>query len=488
MHVLSLLTWLPLIGGLLILLIPKEQKMLVRVMAAMASGAAFIVSLWVWMHFAAGSPDFQFVEKFDWIPAFHIRYFMATDGLSLAMLVLTTLLSLLAIISSFGIEERVKEYFFFFLMLETAMLGVFVALDLFLFYVFWELTLVPMYFLIGIWGGPKKEYAAIKFFLFTLFGSVFMLVSILALYFHSMPHTFDFSELLAQNATFTRSFQILAFIGLYIGFSVKIPAFPLHTWLPLAHVEAPTAVSVILAGVLLKMGLYGIMRFSFGLLPVATHQLIFYVAIIAVINIVYGSFCAMSQTDIKRMIAYSSINHMGYAMLGMVSLSVVGFNGAVLQMVNHGIITGALFLLVGVLYDRAHTRDINAFGGLGAKLPVYTGFMMFACFASLGLPLLSGFVSEFLCFLSSFQVYPYLTVISLIGVLITAAFFLIMIKKVFLGPFNTRWESLKDMDMRELVACTPLLILMVVFGLFPSIVLDPLSTSLTHLVDLLKLP
>jgi len=488
MHVLSLLTWLPLIGGLIILLVPKEQKTAVRALAAITSGAAFIVSIWLWTHFAAGTADFQFVEKLDWIPAFRIRYFMAVDGLSLAMLVLTTLLSLLAIIASFNIQERVKEYFFFFLLLETAMLGVFVALDFFLFYVFWELTLVPMYFLIGIWGGPKKEYAAIKFFLFTLFGSVFMLVSILALYFHSSPHTFDFTELLAQNATFTRSFQILAFIGLYVGFSVKIPAFPLHTWLPLAHVEAPTAISVILAGVLLKMGLYGIMRFSFALLPVATHQLIYYVAIIAVINVVYGSFCAMSQTDIKRMIAYSSINHMGYAMLGMVSLSAVGFNGAVLQMVNHGIITGALFLLVGVLYDRAHTRDINAFGGLGAKLPVYTGFMMMACFASLGLPLLAGFVSEFLCFLSSFQVYPYLAVISLVGVLITAAFFLILIKKVFLGPFNTRWESLKDMDMRELVACTPLLILMVVFGLFPSIVLDPLSTSLTHLVDLLKLP
>jgi len=488
MHVLSILTWLPLAGGIAILLVPKEQKMAVRVLAALASGAAFAVSLWLWAHFSGGISDFQFIEKVDWIPAFRIRYFLAADGLSLPLLVLTTLLSLLAIIASFNIQERVKEYFFFFLLLETAMLGVFIALDLFLFYVFWELTLVPMYFLIGIWGGPKKEYAAIKFFLFTLFGSVFMLVAILALYFNSNPHTFDFTELLAQNVTFARGFQLLVFIGLYIGFSVKIPAFPLHTWLPLAHVEAPTAVSVILAGVLLKMGLYGLMRFSFGLLPVATHQLIYWIAIIAVINVVYGSMCAMAQTDIKRMIAYSSINHMGYAMLGMVSLSAVGFNGAVLQMVNHGIITGALFLLVGVIYDRAHTRDINAFGGLGAKLPVYTGFMMVACFASLGLPLLAGFVSEFLCFLSSFQVYPYLTCISLTGILITAAFFLILIKKVFLGPFNTRWESLKDMDMRELVACTPLLVLMLVLGVFPSLVLDPINVTLTHLVDLLKLP
>lgn len=487
MHVLSLITFLPFLFGTAILFIPKEQKPLVRILAALGSGATLIASLWLWAHFNGASSDFQFVEKIDWIPAFHIRYFMAVDGLALPMIVLTTLLTLLCVIASFHIQERIKEYFFFFLLLETAMIGVFLSLDLFLFYVFWELTLLPMYFLIGIWGGPKKEYAAIKFFLFTLFGSVFMLVSILALYFTSAPHTFDFTELLAQNATFPRMFQILAFIGLYVGFAIKIPAFPFHTWLPLAHVEAPTAVSVILAGVLLKMGTYGLMRFSFPLLPVATHRLIGFVAIIAVINIIYGSFCSLAQTDIKRMIAYSSINHMGYALLGMASLSTVGFNGAVLQMVNHGIITGSLFLLVGVIYDRAHTRDINAFGGLGSKLPVYTGFMTVACFASLGLPLMAGFVSEFLCFLGGFQIYPFLTAASLIGVLITAAFFLIMIKKVFLGPFNTKWENLTDMNPRELLATTPLIILTFVFGLFPSLILDPMNATLSHLVDLLKL-
>ena len=236
------------------------------------------------------------------------------------------------------------------------------------------------------------------------------------------------------------------------------------------------------------MGLYGLMRFPLPLLPVATHQLIGYIAVIAMINIVYGAFCSLAQTDIKRMIAYSSVNHMGYAMLGMASLSTIGFNGAVLQMVNHGIITGALFMLVGVLYDRAHTRDVNAFGGLGAKLPVYTGFMTVACFASLGLPLLAGFVSEFLCFLGGFQVYPILTTVSLIGVLITAAFFLIMIKKVFLGTFNTKWENLKDMDARELIATIPLCVLMVLFGIVPSLLLTPMNATLTHLVDLLKLP
>jgi len=486
MHALSLITFLPLLGGLLILLAPKEQKFAVRVIAAIASGAAFIVSVWLWCHFNRGTSDFQFVEKCNWIPVFGIHYFMAVDGLSLPLLLLTTLLTLLAIIGSFHIQERVKEYFFWFLLLETAMLGVFVSLDLFLFYVFWELTLVPMYFLIGVWGGPKKEYAAIKFFLFTLFGSVFMLIGILALYFSAQPHTFDFVELLAQNSSFTHVFQLWIFLGLFLGFAVKIPIFPFHTWLPLAHVEAPTAVSVILAGVLLKMGTYGLMRFSFALLPSATQQLAFWLAVVAMINIIYGSLCSLAQTDIKRMIAYSSVNHMGYALLGMASLNVIGFNGAVLQMVNHGIITGSLFLLVGVLYDRAHTRDINAFGGLGSKVPVYAGFMTFACFASLGLPLLSGFVSEFLCFLGSFQVanYRIITGFSLLGVLITAAFFLILIKKVFLGPLNAKWESLKDMDARELFATIPLVILTLVLGIYPSLVLNPMSATLTHLVDL----
>jgi len=490
MGVLSLVTFLPLIGGIGILLTPKEKVQVARAIAVASSAAAFVASLWLWANFNGAVSDFQFVEKFNWIAAFNIHYFMAIDGLSLTLVVLTTLLTLLSIIASFGIQERVKEYFFFFLLLETAMLGVFVALDMFLFYVFWELTLVPMYFLIGIWGGPQKEYAAIKFFLFTLFGSVFMLIALLALYFNTTPHTFDYLELLKQSPALARSLQLWIFLGFYLGFAVKIPAFPFHTWLPLAHVEAPTAVSVILAGVLLKMGIYGLLRFSFPLLPLATQRLAYGLAMIAAINIVYGAFCCLAQTDIKRMIAYSSVNHMGYALLGMASLNVIGFTGAALQMINHGIITGALFLLVGVLYDRTHTRDINAFGGLGTKVPVYTGIMTLACFASLGLPLLSGFVSEFLCFLGSFQVaaYRYITLVSLLGILITAAFFLIMIKKVFLGALNTKWEKLTDMNARELIATVPLCLLMVLFGVAPSLLISPLNTTLTHLVDLLKLP
>ncbi len=490
MGVLSALTFLPLVGGLVILCVPGEKKFLIRVLAAIVSGLTFAATVWLWAHMNTAVADFQFVDRWSWIPAFHIHFFLAVDGLSLPLVMLTTLLTLLAVMSSFAIELRVKEYFFFFLFLETAMLGVFLALDLFLFYIFWELTLIPMFFLIGIWGGPKKEYASLKFFLFTLFGSVFMLVGILALYFSSAPHTFDFTELLAQNSLWTRQLQLWIFLGLYLGFAVKIPIFPFHTWLPLAHVEAPTAVSVILAGVLLKMGLYGLMRFSFALLPIATRELAFALAVVATVNILYGAFCSLAQTDIKRMIAYSSINHMGYALLGMASMSVLGFSGAILQMVNHGIITGLLFLLVGVLYDRAHTRDLHAFGGIGAQVPVYTGFMTFACFASMGLPLLSGFVGEFLCFLGAFQVphYRLLTGLSLIAILITAAFFLVMIKKVFLGPLNPKWERLTDMDGRELLTAVPLVILTIAFGIWPAALLQPVTATLTHMVDLLKIP
>ncbi|MFA5975603.1 MAG: NADH-quinone oxidoreductase subunit M [Elusimicrobiota bacterium] len=490
MHVLSWITFLPLLGAILVLFAPRNNKLAVRVLSSVFAGASFIVSVWLWINFNGGTSDLQFVEKCPWIPTFGIQYFLAIDGLSLPLIVLTTFLSLLAIIGSFHIEERIKDYFFFLLLLETAMLGVFVALDLFLFYVFWELTLVPMYFLIGIWGGPKKEYAAIKFFLFTLFGSVFMLIAFLALYFCTQPHTFDFTQLLAQNSTLLKKTQLWIFLGLWLGFAVKIPIFPFHTWLPLAHVEAPTAVSVLLAGVLLKMGTYGLMRFSFPLLPVATQSLAYWIAVIAAVNIVYGALCSLAQTDIKRMIAYSSINHMGYALLGMAALNPIGFSGATFQMVSHGLITGCLFFLVGVIYDRTHTRDIDSFGGLGAKVPVYTGLMTFACFASLGLPLLAGFVGEFLCFLGSFQVpqYRYITLISLSGVLVTAAFFLMMIKKVFLGPLNPKWDKLTDMNSRELLATVPLIVMMTVLGVLPSLLLNPIGPTLAHLVELLKLP
>jgi NADH-quinone oxidoreductase subunit M len=345
-----------------------------------------------------------------------------------------------------------------------------------------------MYFLIGIWGGPRKEYAAIKFFLYTLFGSVIMLLGILALYFTSTPNTFDILEL-SKNQPFTPLFQILVYLSLFIGFAVKVPIFPFHTWLPDAHVEAPTAVSVILAGVLLKMGTYGILRVSYTVLPLAAKQFIPILAFLALINIVYGAFVAMAQKDLKKMIAYSSINHMGYVLLGMIAIlgdkAAEGLNGAVFQMFNHGIITGMLFLLVGVLYDRAHTRDIDSFGGLKNKMPVYSGLMITACMASLGLPGLAGFISEFMCFIGGFAANKLVTIISALGIVVTAAYFLIMIQKVFLGGPNEKWKDLKDIDARELIAVVPLMALTVLLGIFPQFAIDLSDATIRVLVDTL---
>ena len=371
------------------------------------------------------------------------------------------------------------------------MLGVFVSLDFFLFYLFWEITLVPMYFLIGIWGGPRKEYAAIKFFLYTLAGSVVMLLGILALYFYSTPSTFDILDLarFANQGGFTKQFQNIVYVALFLGFAIKVPVFPFHTWLPDAHVEAPTAVSVILAGVLLKMGIYGMLRVSFTVLPSATVYFSFWLAVLGCINIVYGAYVAMAQKDLKKMIAYSSINHMGYCLLGMSALTAVGLNGAIFQMFNHGIITGALFLLVGVIYERAHTRDIEGFGGLSSIMPVYAGIMSVAVFASLGLPGMSGFVSEFMCFLGAFQsLVPHMKVIAVIsalGIVITAAYFLIMLQKVFLGPANEKWKALPEINARELIAVVPLIIIMIVLGLLPRVIMELSSANVDKLVAVL---
>ncbi len=486
MSLLSLIVVTPLIGALVILAIPGTRTRLIQGVALVTSAVCLFLTGYLYAAFDKAVVTMQFVEKFSWIPAFNINYYVGVDGLSVALITLTGLLTTLAIIYSFNITLRVKEFFFWFLLLEVGMLGVFVALDFFLFYIFWELTLVPMYFLIGVWGGPKKEYAAIKFFLYTLFGSLLMLLGILALYFNSTPHTFDMLELVNQARLLPLTMQIWIFLALYVGFAIKIPAFPFHTWLPLAHVEAPTGVSVILAGVLLKMGTYGIMRVSFPALPQATEWFMPFFIIIAVINIVYGAFCAMAQKDLKKMVAYSSINHMGYCMLGMAAMSTIGFNGAVLQMITHGIITGSLFFLVGVLYDRAHTRDIDAFGGLAARFPVFAGLMVIQVMASLGLPGLAGFVGEFLCLLGAFEAWPYYVAVGAIGILVTAAFFLRMIEKVFLGPFNEKWAGLKDINFRELVAIVPLVVLTIVIGVWPRFCLDLIDPTITYLVGIIK--
>jgi NADH-quinone oxidoreductase subunit M len=480
---LTLMIFLPIIGGVLSLFVPKEKIKIIQLNALIFSGIVLILSIYMITKFDTSTSSMQFVEKYRWIPSLNVNYYLGIDGLSVSLVFLTAFLSFLSIIASFNITLRVKEYFFFFLLLETGMIGVFCALDFFLFYIFWEVMLVPMYFLIGIWGGPRKEYAAIKFFLYTLFGSVIMLLAIIGLYFLSTPHTFDMCEL--STIKIGKPLIYILYLAFYIGFAIKVPVFPFHTWLPDAHVEAPTAVSVILAGVLLKMGIYGMLRVSYSIFPEAAYDLSTPLAILAMINIVYGALVSMAQTDLKKMIAYSSINHMGYALLGMSALNSIGIQGCILQMFNHGIITGSLFLLVGVIYDRAHTRDINGFGGLATITPVYFGLMSVSSLASLGLPSLAGFVSELLCFLGAFNVHKVITIISISGVVITTAFFLNMIKKVFLGQVNEKWKNLPDMDLREKIAIVPLTITMIVLGIFPQILLSTMTVKVQALVELL---
>lgn len=502
----SILSWMvftPVLGAVIIVLIPGQMKALIRWVAVAAAGVPLIQAVILFFRFDRGEAGFQFVQKQPWIELFNVEYFVGVDGLSITMVLLTALLSFICIVASWGTQRGVKGYFSLFLLLEAGMMGVFVALDFFLFYIFWEVVLLPMYFLIGIWGGPKKEYAAIKFFLYTLFGSVLILVVMLAFYFGSdvdplMPgaqHTFNLVKLsdpAVQTGWLASAVNLrwALFLMLFVGFAIKVPIFPFHTWLPLAHVEAPTPVSVILAGVLLKMGAYGLLRISFPLLPDITRSFAVWLAVLGVINIIYGALCAMAQTDLKRLVAYSSISHMGFVCLGMASLTHEGINGAVLQMFNHGIITAMLFLLVGVIYDRAHHREINGFGGLGERMPIYTGFTAFAFFAALGLPGLSAFISEVLCLLGGFQSqisfwFRPLTIVATLGIVLGAAYLLWTLQRMFWGPLNKKYASLPDLNGREIFTLAPLAAIVVVLGIFPMHVISLINASLTRLLTLL---
>jgi len=481
--ILSCIIFLPLLGALLVLATPKKNIGLIKTIATLSTAAALLFSLPLMFKFSLFSPVMQFQEKLPWIPQINVWYHLGVDGISIGLVFLTALLGFLACVASYGINTRQKEYFFFYLLLTTGMLGTFMALDLFLFYVFWEIVLVPMYFLIGIWGGPRKEYAAIKFFLYTLAGSVFMLLGILALYFTSAPHTFNMLELAAGNRPLALSFQIPVFIAFYLGFAVKVPIFPFHTWLPDAHVEAPTPISVLLAGILLKMGAYGFFRISFPILKEAAYYFALPFAVMGLINIVYGAFVAMTQTDFKKMVAYSSVSHMGFVILGLASMTMTGFNGALLQMLSHGLISGAMFLLVGVLYDRAHTRNLDEFGGLGVKMPVYAGILAVFTFASLGLPGLSGFVSEFLSLLGAYPVFKIITIISTLGIIITASYFLYMLQRVLLGSLNEKWAAITDINKRELCTLIPLMLLVIAIGVYPLIALKYQAVSINALIQ-----
>lgn len=497
-HLLSYLTFLPVLGVIGILITPRKNLEVVKIVAAVATGIQLLLAIQLLMGFESGVKSMQFVEHYNWIPSFNIEYFLGVDGLSIPLIFLTALLSFIGVFASWNISKATKGYFSLLLLLDMGMMGVFVSLDFFLFYIFWEIMLLPMYFLIGLWGGPKKEYAAIKFFLYTLFGSVLMLLAMLALYFTNDPHTFNMLILIENssqlNSMFIWGFQAskVIFIALFIGFAIKVPVFPFHTWLPLAHVEAPTAISVILAGVLLKMGTYGLLRISFPILPDATLWFAGTLAVLGLINIIWGAMCALAQTDLKKMVAYSSINHMGYVLLGMaaiagastnLSAAQAGLSGAYFQMFNHGTITAMLFLLVGVVYDRAHHRDINGFGGLAVVTPVYAAITAFAFFAGLGLPALSGFISEALCFLGAFPTFRTITIISGFGILLNAAYFLWAYQRVYLGPLNPKYEKMKEINGREIFTVIPLMIIVLFFGVYPAPFLNLISSSVDQLIE-----
>ncbi len=512
---LTAITFLPVIGAIVVLFLPNDRA--IKTFSIAWSLIPLVLSILAWAIFStwpgftmfpsgcsstinAASQRFYLGECVPWISSLGVNYHLGVDGISIPLVFLTTLLTTVSLYySARVINERVREFFFLFLLLATGMLGVFVSLDFFLFFVFWEVGLVPMYFLIGIWGHEedRPQYSAIKFFLYTLVGSAFMLLSIIAIYLNSNPQTFDIAVVMqAGKHPFAGALYLanLAFFGFFLAFSIKVPLFPFHTWLPDAHTAAPTAGSVILAGILLKLGTYGYLRILMGVFPDIFRAWVPIIGALAVISIVYGALVAMAQTDFKRLIAYSSVNHMGYVILGLAAAAAlipdtaksqdllnsasIAINGAVLEMFAHGIITGSLFFLVGMLYERAHTRDLKSFGGLGAKVPVYAGLLTLASFASLGLPGLAGFVAEFLIFRGAYASLTTLTFVALSGVVITAAYFLWkVIQRVLLGTLNEAWATLPDLQPYEVITLAPMAILMVLIGLFPSWILDTINSA-----------
>ena len=501
-HILSWLIWLPIIGMVAIAFIPREKEDVIKITAAATTGLQFLLTLVLWKNFDSGSGAMQFMERAEWIPSFNIAYILGVDGLSLPMAILTGLLCFLGVFVSWNINKAVKGYFALFLLLDTGIMGVFLSMDFFLFYIFWEVMLLPMYFLIGIWGGPQREYAAIKFFLYTLFGSVLLLVGILGLYF-SCGKTFDILELMrvAPDALsgimwWGMSGIKVIWVLLFIGFAIKVPVFPFHTWLPLAHVEAPTAISVLLAGILLKLGVYGILRINYGLMPDGVYWFSGALAFLGLINVIWGGLCALAQTDLKKLVAYSSVNHMGYALIGMAAViaaseanglnlkaAQAGLGGAVFQMFNHGTISAMLFILVGVIYERAHHREIAGFGGLAAQMPIYTGITALAFFAGLGLPGLSGFISEAMCFIGAFPVYKGIVIASTIGILLNAAYFLWAFQRIFFGELNEKYTNLPEINRLELFTVVPLLIITLFFGIYPAPYLDVISSTMNVIID-----
>ncbi len=470
MPFLTAITWLPIVGVAVIMLLPRGQARLAKAVALAAAGGSLVLSWGLLISFDRSSSEPQFTERTTWIPELGMTYSLGVDGLSFPMILLTTLLSVVALIASLKVDRNIKAYFAWMLLLEFAILGVFVARDWFLFYVFWEIALVPMFFLIGMWGGPKKERATLTFFLYTLGGSIFMLLGIFAVYLATDPHTFDMAAIEAASGEWTRGFQIAPFLAFFVGFAVKIPVFPLHGWLPLAHVQAPTPVSIMLSGVLLKLGAYGILRVA-DALPLGLQAFLPWLFALALINILYGAFLAFRQTDLKAIVAFSSISHMGFVLLGIAALNVTGVSGAVFMMLAHGIITGGLFLLVGIIYERTHTMDIGQLSGLSGQVPVYAGITVLALLASMGLPGLAQFVGEFQTLIGAFERWGLFVLFASLGILVTATFTLRVIAGMFTGELDERWKGMHDLGGRELAAAVPLALLTVVLGIFPSFAL-----------------
>jgi NADH-quinone oxidoreductase subunit M len=526
--ILGAITFLPLAGMVALAFVPRENLRALRLLTLSIALVQVALAALIWINFdpaLAGVNDprsFQFVERLPWIRLgglgifgnVAIDYFMGLDGLSVGLILLTAIITTIAAIASFSIDRNVKGYFLMFLLLDTGMMGTFCALDFFLFYVFWELMLLPMYFLIGIWGGARREYAAIKYFIYTLLGSVVMLLVMIGLYFSTqvmlfepgthklvmnaltnkpeLYHSFNMLQMMNPAAQLAGSifagigttWRYVGFLGLLFAFAIKIPMVPFHTWLPDAHVEAPTAISVILAGVLLKMGGYGIIRLCLGIFPEIAIALSWYLAMFGFINIVYGAFCAMAQSDFKRLIAYSSISHMGYVLLGIAALNTQGLLGASLQMFNHGIVTAMLFVLVGVLYDRTQTRGVLEFGGLANQMPRYFALVVIAFFAAMGLPALNLFISEAFVFIGSFQTWQMWTILSAFGIILTAAYLLWTLQRMFFGTLPEKWKGLTDVTPRELASLIPLAAIIIALGIYPGPLVNLMTASVNQLVTL----
>ncbi len=485
-NILSIITFLPLLGAAIILFFLKnESKDSVKGFALIISVLTFFISLGMLYNFNSSTHQMQMIERYDWMPSFGIQYYLGVDGISVLMILLTTFLSVVAVLASWkAIEERVKEYMISLLVLETGMLGVFVSLDFFLFYIFWELMLIPMYLIIGVWGGPRKLYAAVKFFLYTLAGSVLILLGILALYFAG-GNTFDILKL--SSVRFAYDLQWWVFLAFFIGFAIKVPMFPFHTWLPDAHVEAPTAGSIILAGVLLKMGAYGFLRFSLPMLPEAVFAFMPLILWLSIIAIIYGALVAMIQPDLKKLIAYSSVSHMGFVTLGIFALTQQGVEGGIIQMVNHGIVTGALFLCVGIIYERTHTRLIADYGGIAKVIPKFAIFFSIFSLASIGLPGMNGFIGEFMILLGAFvskYVLKTMVVLASLGIILGAAYMLWMYQRVAFGEItNEENKHLPDIDLRETLLLVSLAIFVFWIGVYPEPFLKLLHATVANLIQ-----